>query len=92
MSQSHRSVALRVVGAVALGDGKYLPHGDYQGTIVTNHIFLHGTRKDQIAKISIYLTEEQIASFLGKEPNSNRYGIDCDFTADFIKGAILEII
>lgn len=91
MANTRRIATLRVVGDVPLGGGKFLPLGDYSGSIETMHLLTRGKQIDQIAKVQISLSEEEIASFLDKEPNPNGLGMDADFTPSFIKGDIVEV-
>lgn len=92
MGTTVRSATLRVRNNnVGLGSGKSLPPGDYQGTITTAHFGLHGQAVEQIAKVTIYLSEEFLAEIFGDQPRQNSEGIDADFTASFKKGDIVEI-
>lgn len=92
MPTIRREATLRVVNdQVDIGKGQHLPTGDYHGVIETMVVMLHGHRKEQIGRVQLYLSEDQLDALFGPKPNSSRDGMLADFTSDFVKGNIREV-
>jgi hypothetical protein len=87
-----RFAILRVLNSnVALGKGKSLPQGVYEGTIHIVHLSIKGRRVEYMSKVSINLSAEFLAQILGERLNGHRSGVVADFTTNFRNGDIIEI-
>lgn len=93
MATLKRTTTLRVLSddAIELAPGKFLPKGDYPGSISILQVAMRGQTVNHLGQVMLSLTEAQIAAALGEAPKSGLLGMDIDVASAYRAGAIKEV-